>query len=115
MRLTLSLLLLSFYITADAQKTLAYADSIRITYKIPEISYAVADAASTLEMAALGRHSVSLPDKATLHDRFHIGSNTKAMTAFMIAKYVERILLYDKAAQKIEGITIEKLKESGFA
>lgn len=90
MRLTLSLLLLSFYITADAQKTLAYADSIRITYKIPEISYAVADAATTLEIAALGRHSINLPDKATLHDRFHIGSNTKAMTAFMIAKYVEK-------------------------
>jgi CubicO group peptidase (beta-lactamase class C family) len=40
-------------------------------------------------MAALGKHSVDLQDTATLNDRFHIGSNTKAMTAFIIAKYVE--------------------------
>ncbi|KAB7733255.1 serine hydrolase [Rudanella paleaurantiibacter] len=33
---------------------------------------------------------VGLPDTATLNDRFHIGSNTKAMTAFIIAKYVEK-------------------------
>lgn len=43
-----------------------------------------------MEIAALGKHSIDLPDTATLNDRFHIGSNTKAMTAFMIAKYVEK-------------------------
>lgn len=73
-----------------AQKTVKFADSIRNTYNIPEMSYAVINSYSTLEIAALGRHSVDLPDLATLNDRFHIGSNTKAMTAFMIAKYVEK-------------------------
>ncbi|MGV3697974.1 serine hydrolase domain-containing protein [Flavobacterium sp.] len=71
------------------QKTAKYADSIRISYNIPEISYAVVDSKSTLEIVALGLHSVELQDRATLNDRFHIGSNTKAMTAFIIAKYVE--------------------------
>jgi CubicO group peptidase (beta-lactamase class C family) len=71
------------------QRTIQFADSIRKAYNIPEISYAVIDAKSTLEIAALGRHSVNLPDTATLNDRFHIGSNTKAMTGFIIAKYVE--------------------------
>jgi riboflavin synthase len=33
----------------------------------------------------------------------------------MIAKYVERILLYAKTPEKAEGITLEKLKNSGFA
>lgn len=33
----------------------------------------------------------------------------------MIAKYVERILLYGKTAEKTEGVTLEKLKNSGFA
>lgn len=71
------------------QQTVQYADSLRNTYNIPEISYAVVNSKSILEIAAVGRHSIDLPDTATLNDRFHIGSNTKAMTAFIIAKYVE--------------------------
>lgn len=71
------------------QQTVQFADSIRNTYNIPEISYAVVNSKSILEIAAVGRHSIDLPDTATLNDRFHIGSNTKAMTAFIIAKYVE--------------------------
>lgn len=72
------------------QRTIRFADSIRKAYQIPEISYAVTDSRTTLEIAALGRHAVNLPDTATLNDRFHIGSNTKAMTAFLIARYVEQ-------------------------
>jgi CubicO group peptidase (beta-lactamase class C family) len=72
------------------QKTIQYADSIHKAYNFPEISYAVIDSKSTLEIAALGRHSIDLPDTANLNDRFHLGSNTKAMTAFIIAKYVEK-------------------------
>lgn len=74
----------------SAQKTVQFADSIRNEYNIPEISYAVIDSKSILEIAALGKHSINLPDTATLNDRFHLGSNTKAMTAFIIAKYVEK-------------------------
>lgn len=73
-----------------AQKTMQYADSIRSSYGIPEINYAVIDSKNTLEIAAIGKHSIDLDEKATLNDRFHIGSNTKAMTAFIIAKYVEK-------------------------
>ena len=72
------------------QMTLQFADSIRNAYNIPEISYAVVDSRSIIEIAALGRHSIYLQDTATLNDRFHIGSNTKAMTAFIVAKYVEK-------------------------
>lgn len=72
------------------QNTLQFADSIRKAYSIPEINYAVIDPYRTLEIAALGKHSIDLPDTATFNDRFHIGSNTKAMTAFIIAKYVEK-------------------------
>lgn len=77
-------------ITVSGQKTVPFADSIRKAYQVPEISYAVADARSILELAALGKHSVDLPDTATLDDRFHIGSNTKAMTAFIAARLVEK-------------------------
>ncbi|MBN9338071.1 MAG: beta-lactamase family protein [Chryseobacterium sp.] len=84
-----TILLLTISIICFGQKTINFADSIRKSYNIPEISYAIIDSRSTLEIAALGKHSVNLPDAATLNDRFHIGSNTKAMTAFIIAKYVE--------------------------
>ncbi|MEG2100639.1 MAG: serine hydrolase domain-containing protein [Flavobacterium sp.] len=67
-----------------------YADSIRVVYAIPELSYAVVNGSKTLEINASGLHSVDLTDVAALNDRFHIGSNTKAMTAFIIAKYVEK-------------------------
>lgn len=70
--------------------TVQFADSIRNAYNIPEISYAVVDSKSTIEIAALGRHKIYLQDTATLNDRFHIGSNTKAITAFIVAKYVEK-------------------------
>lgn len=72
-----------------AQKTKLFADSILTNYHIPEISYAVINANNTIEIAALGKHAIHLKDTATLNDRFHIGSNTKAMTAFVIAKYIE--------------------------
>lgn len=84
------LLLLFITTIGSAQKTVHFADSIRNAYTIPEISYAVIDSKSTFEIAALGRHSIYQQDTATLNDRFHIGSNTKAMTAFIIAKYVEK-------------------------
>lgn len=87
-KLTL-ILVLSTYALVFGQRTVQFADSIRKAYKIPEISYAVVDFNSTLEIAAIGRHSIELPDTSSLNDRFHIGSNTKAMTAFIIAKYVE--------------------------
>lgn len=89
-RIYLTVLFFLMLTNLSAQKTVQFADSIRRVYHIPEISYAVVDSKSTLEIAALGRHAVDLPDTATLNDRFHIGSNTKAMTAFMIASYVEK-------------------------
>lgn len=72
------------------QKTLHYADSIRKTFNIPELSYAVIDSKKIIEISALGMHSIELTDTATINDRFHLGSNTKAMTAFIIAKFVEK-------------------------
>mgnify|MGYP001806189327 CR=1 FL=1 len=90
MRKTTTILFLFIATLSFGQKTIQFADSIRNAYNIPEISYAVIDSKSTLEIAALGRHSIDLSDTATLNDRFHIGSNTKAMTAFIIAKYVEK-------------------------
>lgn len=119
--------LLTFFIIGISticygQNTVQFADSIRKSFNIPEMSYAVIDSKSTLEIAALGRHSVDLPDTATLNDRFHLGSNTKALTAFIIAKYVEKGKLQwttkffdifpewkSKSKPEYENITLEDL------
>ncbi len=87
--LSLALLLFNCW-NVSAQNTTRFADSIRANYNIPELSYAVIDSKTILEIAACGKHAVNLTDTATLNDRFHIGSNTKAMTAFVIAKYTEK-------------------------
>lgn len=88
-----SFLLIIFTLTTIVcygQNSVQYADSIRKISNIPELSYAVVSEHSILEIQALGKHSINLNDSATLNDRFHLGSNTKAMTAFIIAKYVEQ-------------------------
>jgi CubicO group peptidase (beta-lactamase class C family) len=90
MRKITILLLLFVANICFAQQTVHFADSIRKTYDIPELSYAVVDGKTILEISVMGRHSVDLRDTATIDDRFHIGSNTKAMTAFVIAKFVEK-------------------------
>lgn len=84
------LLFLSFSALCFGQRTSQFVDSIRIVYNIPELSYAVINSKAILEIEALGKHSIELSDAATINDRFHIGSNTKAMTAFIVAKYVEK-------------------------
>lgn len=90
MRKITTFLFITITTVCFGQKTIQFADSIRKVYTIPEINYAVIDSKNTLEIAAIGKHSSELSDTATLNDRFHIGSNTKAMTAFVIAKYVEK-------------------------
>ena len=90
MRRLTTILLITSTTICSGQQTSKFADSIRKAYKIPELSYAVVTDKSIMEIQAHGLHSITLNDLATLNDRFHIGSNTKAMTAFVIAKYVEK-------------------------
>lgn len=71
------------------QNILAIADSLRKLDNIPEIAFAVVTKDSILEAAYIGYHKISSFDTATSADRFHIGSNTKAMTGFIAAKLVE--------------------------
>lgn len=89
MKTFFSLAVLTITSISSAQPTRLYADSVRKASHIPELAYAVVKAGTVPEMQTTGYHSVQPDDTATLNDRFHIGSNTKAMTAFMIAKYVE--------------------------
>lgn len=89
MKKCIGILLLLVSFKSFGQTNAKFADSILSHFHIPELSYAVVTEDSILEMVALGHHAIHLADTATLNDRFHLGSNTKALTAFLVARSVE--------------------------
>lgn len=88
LRSFLTIFLCSFSIAVMAQ-TSHFADSIRRTYKIPELAYAVVSADSVLELNVAGVRKAGTMLKATPTDRFRVGSNTKAFTGMMAALLVK--------------------------
>ena len=66
------------------------ADSIRIKYNIPEIGYVVVSSDSILEMKTLGFKRAGTTIEAEPNDRFHLGSNTKAITGLIGAILVKQ-------------------------
>jgi len=90
-----SKIIFTFFLTIGtfclpAQSLKNFADSIRITYHIPELSYAILSSDSVYEMQALGYIKINSTHKATINDRFRIGSNTKAITGFIAAQLVKQ-------------------------
>jgi CubicO group peptidase (beta-lactamase class C family) len=74
----------------EAQSNKGFADSIRKTYHIPELAYAVVSSDNIYEEQALGVKRVNTTMPAALNDRFRIGSNTKAVTGFIAALLVKQ-------------------------
>lgn len=70
-----------------------FADSLRASCKIPELAYAIVrpDSIYTLQVMGYQRAFPQSPKfMATTGDYFHLGSNSKAITAFIAAKLVEQ-------------------------
>lgn len=67
-----------------------YADNLRVKNNIPGMAIAVVKADTILEMFSLGYKRNGHPEKVQLDDRFHLGSNTKAMTSFIAGYLVEQ-------------------------
>ena len=67
-----------------------FADSVRIKYQIPALAYAVVSGDSIFELQILGVQRANSNLQATQNDRFHIGSNTKAITSFIAALLVKQ-------------------------
>lgn len=65
-------------------------DSIRTKYQIPALGVAVLSSDSILEMNVYGTNKIHSDSKITLKNRFHIGSNTKAVTSFVAADLVAK-------------------------
>ena len=68
-------------------------DSLRTKYNIPAIAYGVIRNDSVLIENAIGYRNIETREKVSLGDLFHIGSNTKAFTAFLAAKLIENGLV----------------------
>jgi len=88
-RLIAVLVLLGSALYAGAQSSRALADSVRRAYHIPGLAYAVISSDSIIDMAATGLQRVDRPEALQLTGRFHIGSNTKAVTALLAALLVQ--------------------------
>lgn len=121
-RLFTTLLLLTIYSFASGQTTIKFVDSLRIKYEIPELAYAVISADTILEMQILGVQRINTEYLAKPTDRFHIGSNTKAITSFISALLVEQGIinwntkfielfpeLKTKSKKKYHSITLQNL------
>jgi D-alanyl-D-alanine carboxypeptidase len=68
------------------------AEGIRASGKLPALGMAVIDADGIWALGLAGQnHATGRPVRA--QDRFHLGSNTKSMTATLVARLVERGLL----------------------
>ncbi len=72
-----------------SQSIVSFADSVRQHYKVPELAFAVVSSDSVLECHVLGVKRANTDYAAQPGDRFHIGSNTKAITAFIAALLVK--------------------------
>lgn len=81
---------LTFFLNINGQTSSDISDSIRRKYKIPELAFAVVSADSVFEMQISGAQRINTNYIAKISDRFHIGSNTKAITAFIAALLVEK-------------------------
>lgn len=75
---------------SKGQTAIDFADSIRIAYKIPELACAVVSADTIFEFHIIGVQRINTDFKATTNDKFHIGSNTKAITSFIAALLVDQ-------------------------
>jgi len=81
---------LMIFVNVRGQSAIDFADSIRVKYKIPELAFSVVSSDTIFELQTLGVQRINTDFKAKVDDRFHIGSNTKAITSFIAAMLVEQ-------------------------
>ena len=65
-------------------------ETIRAKEKVPALAAVVLRGDTIVATGIVGVREAGRPERATLHDAFHLGSDTKAMTATMIARLVEQ-------------------------
>lgn len=81
---------LGFAANAAAAEPDLHLDALLAETGAPAVAFAVVTKDGVLRQEAAGVRHLGAPDKVTIHDLWHIGSNTKAMTAAMYGKLVEK-------------------------
>ena len=67
----------------------SFADTFSGRYNLPALAAAVVKNGSIVASGAVGTRRAGTDNPVTVNDRFHIGSDTKAMTALIAAMLVE--------------------------
>lgn len=101
--------------SASAQETdlQSYLAEVRAKFDLPALAAAVVKDGNVVAAAATGTrvHGGSVP--VTIDDRFHLGSNTKAMTATLAGMLVEDgALAWDSRVGEVLGEDIEGMSPS---
>ncbi|QIB33714.1 serine hydrolase domain-containing protein [Ancylobacter pratisalsi] len=90
-----------------------YLNSVREEYGLPALAAAVVKAGEVVAAAAVGTRVRGREIPVTLDDRFHIGSNTKAMTATLAGMLVdEGKLRWDSRIGDVLGDDIKGMSAS---
>lgn len=80
----------------------ALLDDIRVKTSVPGIAAAVIDRAGVLAIGVSGQRRADEPAELTVDDVFHLGSDTKAMTALLVARMVEAgVLRWDMTMAEV--------------
>lgn len=88
--LILVLFLINISSYSKSQSLVSFADSIRKAYQIPALGYAIVSSDNIDELQVLGVRRVNTNFTARTNDKFHIGSNTKAITSYLAALLVQQ-------------------------
>jgi CubicO group peptidase (beta-lactamase class C family) len=80
-------------VSSDAQTTPESLNSlikpIRLKYDLPALAAAIVTSKGLIASGAVGVRKYGTNSPVTVNDQFHLGSDTKAMTATMLATLVE--------------------------
>jgi D-alanyl-D-alanine carboxypeptidase len=74
----------------SSNNIVAQVEEIRRTYEIPAVAFGVVKDGEIVLQGALGVRRLGGEDLVTTQDLFHIGSNTKSVTAFIAGRLVDQ-------------------------
>ena len=111
--IALCLPLAAISLPAAAFDLSGYLETVRTQYGLPALAAVVVDEGETVAAAAVGTRVIGKDIPVTTEDRFHLGSNTKAMTATLAAMMVEDgRLRWDSTVGDVLGEDISGMSES---
>lgn len=93
--------------TAHAQQVEridAIVEQVRAKYELPALTAAILTPETITAIGVAGVRAQGAQARATIHDQWHIGSCTKAMTATLIARIVEKTpLSWETTLEEVYG------------